>query len=77
MGWTLCTDGVEGHVGGQPGFGGTMMLQRTENGVVGFLFMTNSNGTYTDNDARRDRFNRGYAPLEKLLFRTTQEMAEE
>lgn len=54
-----------------------MMLQHTDNGVTGFVLMTNINSTYADNAARGDRFNRGYAPLEHLLFKTAKEMATE
>jgi hypothetical protein len=77
MGWTLCADGVEGHVGGQPGFSGTMMLEETAGHTVGIVLMANIAATYTDDEARWDWFRRWYFPIEGLLFETAEEMAAE
>jgi hypothetical protein len=74
MGWTLCQDGVEGHVGGQLGYGGTMILKRTEQGTVGILVMTNVNLMYLENDRRGDWFGTYYGEIERLLLRTAEEM---
>jgi CubicO group peptidase (beta-lactamase class C family) len=74
MGWTLCRDGVEGHVGGQLGFGGTMLLKRAEQGTVGILVMTNVNLMYLENDRRGDWFAAYYGEIEQLLLRTAEEM---
>jgi hypothetical protein len=74
MGWTLCQDGVEGHVGGQLGYGGTMILKRTEQGIVGILVMTNVNLMYLENDRRGDWFETYYGEIERLLLRRAEEM---
>jgi hypothetical protein len=74
MGWTLCQNGVEGHVGGQLGFGGTMILKRTEQGTVGILVMTNVNLMYLENDRRGEWFGAYYGETEQLLLRTAEGM---
>jgi CubicO group peptidase (beta-lactamase class C family) len=74
MGWTLCQDGVEGHVGGQLGYGGTMILKRTEQGIVGILVMTNVNLMYLENDRRGAWFETYYGEIERLLLRRAEEM---
>jgi CubicO group peptidase (beta-lactamase class C family) len=68
MGWSLCEDGVEGHVGGQLGFGATMVFKETPKGTVGVLLMTNHSAMFLEDDARFDWFNRFYFPLEQLLL---------
>jgi len=74
MGWTLCEDGVEGHVGGELGFQATMVFKRTDRGTAGILAMTNVFQMYLE-DYRRDRwFTNYYAKLEQLLLRTAEEM---
>jgi CubicO group peptidase (beta-lactamase class C family) len=74
MGWTVCEDGVEGHVGGELGFQGTMVFKRTDHGTVGILVMTNVIQEYLE-DHRRDRwFTNYYAKLEQLLLESAEEM---
>jgi CubicO group peptidase (beta-lactamase class C family) len=74
MGWTLCQNGVEGHVGGQLGFGGTMILKRTEQGSMGILVMTNVNLMYLESDRRGEWFGTYYGEIEQLLLRNAEEM---
>ena len=74
MGWSLCQDGVEGHVGGQLGFGGTMVFKRTDQGIAGILVMTNVDAMYLENDRRGDWFRNYYGEIEQLLLRTAEEM---
>ena len=74
MGWSLCEDGVEGHVGGQPGFGGTMIFKGTDQGAFGILVMTNVGAVFLEHDARIDWYQNFYFEIEQLLFRTAEEM---
>jgi CubicO group peptidase (beta-lactamase class C family) len=74
MGWSLCEDGVEGHVGGQLGFGGTMVFKQTDQGAAGILVMTNVDAMYLENDRRWDWFRNYYGEIERLLLRTAEEI---
>ena len=74
MGWSLCEDGVEGHVGGQLGFGGTMVFKRTDQGTAGILVMTNADAMYLENDRRWNWFRNYYGEIEQLLLRSAEEM---
>jgi CubicO group peptidase (beta-lactamase class C family) len=74
MGWSLCEDGVEGHVGGQLGFGGTMVFKRTDQGTVGILVMTNVDLMYLESQRRFRWFTNYYFKLEQLLLQSAEEM---
>jgi CubicO group peptidase (beta-lactamase class C family) len=74
MGWSLCKDGVEGHVGGQLGFGGTMVTRRGEQGAVGVLLMTNVDLMFLDDNRRGEWFTSYYFELEQLLLQTAERM---
>jgi CubicO group peptidase (beta-lactamase class C family) len=74
MGWSLCEDGVEGHVGGQLGFGATMVFKRTDQGTAGILVMANVDAMYLEDHRRWDWFRNYYGEIEKLLLRTAEEM---
>ena len=74
MGWSLCQDGMEGHVGGQLGFGGTMIFKRTDQGTVGILVMTNVNLTYSGAARKWSWFGDYYFEVEQLLLQATEEM---
>ena len=73
MGWSLCEDGVEGHVGGQLGIGGTMVFKGTDRGTVGILVMTNVDLMYLEGH-RRSRWITNYCfKLEQLLLQSAEE----
>jgi CubicO group peptidase (beta-lactamase class C family) len=74
MGWSLCEEGVEGHIGGQIGFGGTMLIKRTEHGTVGILVMTNVDLMFLEKNRRIDWFTNYYFKIEQLLLQTAEEM---
>jgi CubicO group peptidase (beta-lactamase class C family) len=74
MGWSLCEDGVEGHIGGQLGYGGTMVSKRTAQGTVGILVMTNVDLMYLEQDRKLDWFKSYYFELEQLLLESAEEM---
>jgi hypothetical protein len=74
MGWSLWEDGVEGHVGGQLGFGGTMAFKRTDQGTFGILVMTNVNLTFYEWDRKLDWMGNYYFEMEQLLLQTAEEM---
>jgi CubicO group peptidase (beta-lactamase class C family) len=74
MGWTLCEDTVEGHIGGQLGFGGTMVLKRTDQGTVGILVMTNVATFLLENDRQGEWLQNYYFEIEQLLLRAAEEM---
>ncbi|HEY45366.1 MAG TPA: serine hydrolase [Anaerolineae bacterium] len=74
MGWSLCEDGVEGHVGGQLGFGGTMIFKRTDQGTVGILMMINVNLEFLEQDRRWDWFTKYYSEVEQMLLQAGEEM---
>jgi CubicO group peptidase (beta-lactamase class C family) len=70
LGWTLCHDGVEGHIGGSFGYGATMLYQETSQGKVGIILLRNwSWNLITDYDKVLDYGKQYYLPLETLLFR--------
>lgn len=73
MGWSLCADDVEGHVGGQHGFGGTMLFKRNDQGTLGILVMTNVDLMYLEDDRRVDWFRNYYFKIEQLLLQTAEE----
>ena len=74
MGWSLCEAGVEGHVGGQLGFGGTMVFKRTDQGTSGILVMTNVDLMYLEQDRKLDWFRNYYFKVEQLLLQTAEKM---
>ena len=74
MGWTVCQDGVEGHVGGQLGFGAAMVFKRTDQGTCGILAMMNVDLMYLDHNRRVDWFRNAYFKVEQLLLQTAEEM---
>ncbi len=69
LGWTLCHDGVEGHIGGAFGYGATMLSQETTQGKVGIILLRNwSWNLVADYDRVLDYGKQYYLPLEQLLF---------
>jgi CubicO group peptidase (beta-lactamase class C family) len=69
LGWTLCHDGVEGHIGGSFGYGATMLYQETPQGKVGIILLRNwSWSLVTNYDRVLDYGKQYYLPLETLLF---------
>jgi len=74
MGWSLCEDGLEGHVGGQLGFGATMVFKRTDQGTAGILVMTNVDLMYLEDHRRFRWFKNYYFKLEQLLLHAAEEM---
>jgi CubicO group peptidase (beta-lactamase class C family) len=74
MGWTLCQEGLEGHIGGQAGFTGTMIFKRTEQGTFGILVMTNVNLTFHREAGKMKWFRDYYFEIEQLLLQTAEEM---
>ena len=74
MGWTLLEDGVQGHVGGELGFQGTMVLKRTEHGTSGILVMTNVNLSLLEEDRKLEWFENYYFEIEQLLMHTADEI---
>jgi CubicO group peptidase (beta-lactamase class C family) len=77
MGWSLCQDGMEGHVGGQLGFGGTMIFKRTEQGTFGILVMTNVSLMFHGEAGRWKWFRDYYFEIEQLLLQAAEEMLTE
>jgi hypothetical protein len=74
MGWTLCEDGVEGHIGGQIGFDGTMVFKRTDQGTAGILAMTNIQLSLLEEHRRGRWLTNYYFKLEQLLLHSAEEM---
>jgi CubicO group peptidase (beta-lactamase class C family) len=74
MGWSLCEDGIEGHCGGQLGFGGTMVFKRTDQGTVGILVMANVNLMYLGEARKWEWFRAYYFKVEQLLLKAAEEM---
>ena len=69
LGWTVCENGIQGHIGGAPGYGATMLYQETNQGNVGIILLRNwSWGYVMDNDRVMDYGMQYYLPLEPLLF---------
>ncbi|MGD8998062.1 MAG: serine hydrolase [Anaerolineae bacterium] len=69
LGWTVCENGIQGHIGGAPGYGATMLYQETTQGNVGIILLRNwSWGYVTDNDRVMEYGMQYYLPLEPLLF---------
>jgi CubicO group peptidase (beta-lactamase class C family) len=74
MGWTLCQDGLEGHIGGQVGFGGTMIFKRTEQGTFGILVMTNISLMFHGDAGKGKWFRDYYFEIEQLLLQAAEEI---
>jgi hypothetical protein len=74
MGWSLCEDGVEGHVGGQLGYGATMVFKRTDQGTAGIVVMTNVDLMYLEDHRRGRWFTNYYFQLEQLLLQSAEEI---
>ena len=74
MGWSLCEGGIEGHVGAQLGFNGTMMLKHTEHGTVGILSMMNVAVFLLENQSQWSWHASYTYEIEQLLLRTAEEM---
>jgi CubicO group peptidase (beta-lactamase class C family) len=69
LGWTVCDDGIQGHIGGSPGYGATMLYQEATQGDVGIILLRNwSWGYVTDNERNMEYGMQYYLPLEPLLF---------
>jgi CubicO group peptidase (beta-lactamase class C family) len=75
MGWSVCEDGVEGHVGGQMGFGGTMISKRSDGRTFGILMMTNVAATFLEEERRINWYTSYYFELEQFLLQTAEQMA--
>jgi CubicO group peptidase (beta-lactamase class C family) len=41
MGWTICEDGIEGHIGGASGYEAEMLIKESPQGKVGIIFLRN------------------------------------
>jgi CubicO group peptidase (beta-lactamase class C family) len=41
MGWTICEEGIEGHIGGIFGYEAEMLIKNTPQGKVGIIFLRN------------------------------------
>ena len=41
LGWTVCTGGMSGHIGGAPGYMSAMMVKNSPTGSAGFILLTN------------------------------------
>ena len=41
MGWTVCGEGVEGHIGGASGYEAEMLSKETFQPMAGIIFMWN------------------------------------
>jgi CubicO group peptidase (beta-lactamase class C family) len=69
LGWTVCENGIQGHIGGSPGYGATMLYQETTQDKVGIILLRNWSWSYvTDNDRVTEYGMQYYLPLEPLLF---------
>jgi CubicO group peptidase (beta-lactamase class C family) len=70
LGWTVCENGIQGHIGGAPGYGATMLYQETTQGNVGIILLRNwSWGYVTDSDRVMEYGMQYYLPLEPLLLK--------
>ncbi|MEW6363448.1 MAG: serine hydrolase domain-containing protein [Acidobacteriota bacterium] len=69
MGWTVCTEGVAGHIGGQLGYTSAMILKKTERGFAGFILLINY-ARRLDPDSRANMAwsKTYYTPLEQRLL---------
>jgi hypothetical protein len=74
MGWSLCQDGLEGHVGGQVGYGGTMIYKQSEHGTFGILAMMNINLMFHGESRKWEWFRDYYFGIEQLLLQAAEEM---
>jgi hypothetical protein len=77
MGWSLCDGGLEGHVGSQLGYGGTMVFKRTDQGTIGILVMTNVDLMFLEDNRRIDWFTSYYFKIEQLLLQAAEQMLAE
>ena len=69
LGWIVCENGIQGHIGGAPGYGATMLFQETTQGNVGIILLRNwSWSLVTDNERVMEYGMQYYLPLEQLLF---------
>ena len=69
LGWYVCENGIQGHIGGAPGYGATMLCQETTQGKVGIILLRNWSWSYVmDNDRVTEYGMQYYLPLEQLLF---------
>jgi CubicO group peptidase (beta-lactamase class C family) len=41
LGWTICEEGIEGHIGGIFGYEAEMLIKKTSKGKVGIIFLRN------------------------------------
>ena len=57
------------------GFGGTMIVKRTDQGTFGILVMTNVGAMFLENDRRIDWYTNYYFELEQLLLQAAEEMS--
>jgi len=69
LGWYVCEDDIQGHIGGAPGYGATMLYQETTQGKVGIILLRNWSWSYVmDNDRVNEYGMQYYLPLERLLL---------
>ena len=69
LGWEVCADGIQGHIGASFGYGATMLYQETTQGNVGIILLRNWKwDLVTDNDRVTEYGIQYYLPLEPLLF---------
>jgi hypothetical protein len=75
LGWSVCHNNVQGHIGGSLGYGATMLYQETPQGTIGIILLRNwSWNLIMDNDRVLDYGIQYYLPLEQLLFKEAMKM---
>jgi len=70
MGWTVCSDGIGGHIGGQLGYTAAMIMKQNGDETAGCIILMNHAGRLvTGRECMRQWFLKYYAGLEKILLR--------
>ncbi|NCA77413.1 MAG: class A beta-lactamase-related serine hydrolase [Alphaproteobacteria bacterium] len=70
MGWTVCSDGISGHIGGQLGYTSAMIMKQSGDETAGFIILMNhACRLVTDRECMRQWFQHYYAGLEKILLK--------
>jgi CubicO group peptidase (beta-lactamase class C family) len=78
LGWTVCHNGIQGHIGGSFGYGATMLSQVTPQGKVGIILMRNwSWNLVMDYEQVLDYGKKYYLPLEQLLLQEAKNMLKQ
>jgi CubicO group peptidase (beta-lactamase class C family) len=78
LGWTVCHNGVQGHIGGAFGYGSTMLYQETPQGRVGIILLRNwSWNLVMDYEQVLDYGKQYYLPLEQLLLQEANNMLKQ